>query len=110
MFRYHGQEESFLLFPLILIVAAAVETILLGSLPIRRSFRSLRTRTTCRALTFAATDSGSLPWTGTRERATSFEYDLPSGKRLRAVEVQSGSMFHPGGLQLEAKLPLAPGG
>jgi len=39
-----------------------------------------------------------------------FEYDLSTGKRLREVEVQSGAMFHPGGLQLDADslwLPVA---
>lgn len=27
-----------------------------------------------------------------------FEYELPSGRRLRSVELQQGAMFHPGGL------------
>ena len=39
-----------------------------------------------------------------------FEYDLASGKRLRAQEVQSGQMIHPGGLQVDGDslwLPVA---
>ncbi len=36
------------------------------------------------------------------KRGWLFEYELPSGKRLKAVEVTSGTCFHPGGLDQDA--------
>jgi hypothetical protein len=32
-----------------------------------------------------------------------FEYALPSGKQLRAIEIQDGDRFHPGGLDADAR-------
>jgi hypothetical protein len=45
---------------------------------------------------------GSKLWVTAVDRPTRkgflFEYELPSGKRLRAIEIQDGDRYHPGGL------------
>jgi hypothetical protein len=51
-----------------------------------------------------AVDGGMLYVTAVERSASKgwlFEYDLASGKRLRAVEIQQGSRFHPGGFDID---------